>query len=267
VRELLGIGAAVLLSVVITANEFDHGYETYGRLLSQHVEGPLVDYAALKADRATLDRIVASFDDSSARDEPRWTRDERMAFWINAYNVFTLRAIVDNYPIRSGWFTLQPRNSIRQIDDVWTARRWQAAGRTVSLDDIEHEILRPAFKDARIHFAVNCASIGCPPLAEEPYRAVSLDAQLDAAARRYLGSPQGLRIDGRTLRVSSIFKWYGDDFVDTFAPLAPPGGDAKTRAILGTIIRYGSAEAAALARTEGRIVYLEYDWSLNDLKR
>jgi hypothetical protein len=259
--------AALLLSIVITASDFDHGYQAYARLLSEHVEGTLVDYSALKADRAALDRIVGSFDAAAARDEPRWTRDERMAYWINAYNAFTLRAIVDNYPIRSGWFTLQPRNSIRQIDEVWTARRWLAAGRTVSLDDIEHEILRPTFKDARIHFAVNCASIGCPPLAEEPYRAVSLDAQLDAAARRYLTSPQGLRIDGRTLRVSSIFKWYGDDFIETFAPLASSGGDAQTRAILGTIIRYGPPEAAALARGDSRIAFLDYDWSLNDVRR
>lgn len=266
-RELAGTAAAVLLSIVITTDDFDHDYEAYGRLLSDHVEGALVDYAALKKDRAALERLVASFDAPAAHDEPRWTRDQRMAFWINAYNVFTLRAIVDNYPIRSGWFTLQPRNSIRQIDAVWTARRWQAAGRTVSLDDIEHEILRPTFKDARIHFAVNCASIGCPPLAAEPYRPLTLDVQLDAAARRYLSSPQGLRIAGRTLRVSSIFEWYGDDFVDMFAPLAPSGGDAKRRAILGTLIRYGPPEAAAVARDDGRIAFLDYDWSLNDVRR
>ena len=262
-----GAAAVAILSVAALIDGFDHQYDAYGRMLSAHIQGTLVDYAALEKDRATLDRVVATFDGPATRDEPRWTRAERMAFWINAYNAFTLKAIVDHYPIRSRWFTRHPRNSIRQIDGVWTTRQWRAGGRTVSLDDIEHEILRPTFGDARIHFAVNCASIGCPPLAAEPYRAPTLDAQLDAAARRYLSAPQGLRIDGGTLRVSSIFKWYGQDFVAGFAPLALSGRDSVARAIRGTIIRYGPPEAAALARSDGGIAFLEYDWTLNDVRR
>ncbi len=125
---------------------------------------------------------------------------------------------MDHYPIRAPWLTLQPRNSIRQIDGVWTKLTWRAAGRTLTLDDIEHRILRPEFKEPRVHFAINCASVGCPPLAAEPYRAATLDAQLDAAARRYLASAQGLRIQGDTVLVSKILEWYGEDFVARFAP-------------------------------------------------
>jgi hypothetical protein len=229
---------------------------------------PRVDYAALKADRSRLDRAVGELASAAARDEPRWSREQRMAFWINAYNVFTLRAIVDHYPIRAGWLTLYPRNSIRQIDGVWTDLKWQAAGRTVTLDDIEHRILRPAFKDARIHFAVNCASISCPPLAAEPYRPQTLDAQLDDAARRFLASSEGLRLDGDTLRVSSIFKWFGDDFVERYAPVVSGSRDAAERAILGAIVKYGPPGAAERGRT-GRpaIRHLNYDWSLNDVQR
>jgi len=250
------------------AHAFDHDYRAYADVLKTYVRWPRVDYAALKAHRTLLDGVVAEFDSPAARGEPGWSRAQRMAFWINAYNAFTLRAIVDRYPIRSGWFTLYPRNSIRQIDGVWTDLKWRAADRTVTLDEIEHGILRPTFKDARIHFAVNCASTSCPPLAVEPYRPGGLDAQLDEAARRFLASPEGLQVDGDRLRVSSIFKWYGDDFIEQYAPLVPGSRDATERAILGAIVRHGPASAAAAARTgQPAIGYLAYDWSLNDTSR
>ena len=108
---------------------FDHSYAAYAQLLARHVHGPRVDYLTLKADRAALEEAIEQFDSPAARHEGGWARAQRMAFWINAYNAFTLRAIVDAYPIRAGWFTLQPRNSIRQIDRVWTTPRWRAAGR------------------------------------------------------------------------------------------------------------------------------------------
>ncbi|MBA3950090.1 MAG: DUF547 domain-containing protein [Acidobacteria bacterium] len=265
---VIGIALIAQATCGASASAFDHEYRAYADVLKRHVRFPHVDYAALKQDRTRLDRVVDEFGAPPARSESGWTREQRMAFWINAYNAFTLRAIVDHYPIRSSLFTLQPRNSIRQIDDVWTARRWRAAGRAVSLDDIEHTILRPEFKDARIHFAVNCASVGCPPLAAEPYRASTLDAQLDAAGRRYLGSPQGLQAGGDTLRVSSIFKWYGEDFIKTYAPIAPAGPDPATRAALGAVMRFGPADAASLAKSgRARVVFLDYDWSLNDVTR
>lgn len=173
IAVLASLTTATLAGGIPRTDEFDHDYATYAAVLRAHVVPPRVDYRALKANRARLDGVVAEFDSPAARGEPGWSREQRLAFWINAYNAFTVRAIVDHYPIQSGALTLQPRNSIRQIDGVWTTLKWRAAGRTVTLDDIEHRIVRPEFKDARIHFAVNCASIGCPPLAAEPYRAAS----------------------------------------------------------------------------------------------
>jgi len=253
------------IALPVATESFDHGYADYAQVLARHVDGSGVTYAALKADRGALDRVIAQFDAPAAWGEAGWTREQRMAFWINAYNAFTLRAIVDAYPIQPRWFTRQPRNSIRQIPDVWTTQRWRAAGRAVSLDDIEHQVLRPGFKDARIHFAVNCASISCPPLAAEPYRAETLDAQLDAAARRYLASPEGLRLDGNTLRVSSIFKWFGEDFVAEYGPIVPGRRPQVERAILGAVVRYGLPDAAAQARNGGAVIaFLDYDWSLNE---
>ncbi|HXG71649.1 MAG TPA: DUF547 domain-containing protein, partial [Gemmatimonadaceae bacterium] len=222
----------------------------------------------LKSNRASLDRSVADFDAVGTHGERAWSREQRMAFWINAYNAFTLRAIVDHYPIRSGVLTRHPRNSIRQIDGVWTTLKWRAAGRSVTLDDIEHRILRPEFKDARIHFAVNCASVSCPPLALEPYRARTLDAQLDAAARAYLASGEGLQREGGAIRVSSIFKWYGEDFVARYAGGVEGKGSARERAIRGVVAMYGPPDVAARARTGTLAIrYLDYNWALNDTRR
>jgi Protein of unknown function, DUF547 len=247
-------------------DSFDHSYRSYGELLTAIVRGARVDYRELVSRKPALEATVREFGASGAIDG--WTKDEQKAFWINAYNVFTLKAIADRYPIRGGIFSLQPRNSIRQIDGVWTDLRFKAASREVSLDDIEHRILRPEFKDARVHFAINCASVSCPPLREEPYVPSQLDIQLDDAARRYLASDQGVRVNGRTLRVSSIFDWYGDDFVPAFAGPDTGGRSAKERAILGAVVRFGPPAAPEVARAPGaRVRFLRYDWSLNDTIR
>jgi hypothetical protein len=243
----------------------DFDVAAYRDLLARVVRGDRVDYRAIVADRAALDRIVAAFAEVPATIEKGWAARERMAFWINAYNVFTLRAIVDHYPIRGSRFSLSPRNSIRQIDGVWTTLEWRAAGRTVTLDDIEHRILRPEFGDARVHMAVNCASKSCPPLRAEPYAGADLDRQLDEAAQRYLASPAGTRVAGGRLLVSRIFEWYGDDFIKRYAAMHPGSGRAADRAIRGFVERYGPPEAAAASRSDLPIRFLDYDWSLNDV--
>lgn len=262
----VAVAATAAASLSLAAAAFDHDYAKYGQLLRDHVRPPKVDYATLKSHRAALDLVAGAFSQPSRGEEQAWPRAERFAFWINAYNLLTLSAIVDHYPIRSHWFTLQPRNSIRQIDGVWTTLTWPVAGRTATLDDIEHRILRPEFRDPRVHFAINCASIGCPPLADTPYRAATLDAQLDEAARRYFAAPEGLQVDGSTLRVSSILKWYGDDFVARFSEGGASSRTPVERAILGVVSQFGPPTAAALARTPSvRVVFLDYNWSLNDL--
>ena len=262
------LAAAVLLAPANADAAFDPSFAAYGRLLRHVVHDARVDHLALKADRAPLDAIVASFDDPATHGEASWPRDERLAFWINAYNVFTLRTIVDHYPIRGSWFSFAPKNSIRQIDGAWTTLTWRAAGRAVSLDQIEHEILRPLFKEPRVHFAINCASKSCPPLAAEPYVAARLEAQLDEAGRRYLGSSYGLQVSGDNLKVTSILKWYGNDFIERFASTVASEQPEAVRAVLGAVVRFGPPTAAALAKTvRARVTFLPYDWSLNDVDR
>jgi hypothetical protein len=259
--------AALSLLAASGSAGFDHAYPRYAAVLRDFVRPPRVDYATLVKGRVALDAAVDAFAEATPDEERAWTRDERLAFWINAYNAFTLRAIVDHYPIRAPWLTLQPRNSIRQIDGVWTKLTWKAAGRTLTLDDIEHKILRPEFKEPRVHFAINCASVGCPPLAADPYRAATLDAQLDAAARRYLASAQGLRIQGDTLLVSKILEWYGEDFVARFAPDAARTPRRIEHAVRGVVERFGPPAAVELVRKPtSRIRFLDYDWSLNNVR-
>jgi hypothetical protein len=259
--------AAALAAAALRASTFDHDYADYAKVLHDRVRGTRVDYSELRRDRALLDKAVSSLAEPAPEEERAWSRNERLAFWINAYNEFTLRTIVDHYPIQSSWLTRLPRNSIRQIDGVWTTITWRAAGRTLTLDDIEHRILRPEFKEPRVHFAINCASVGCPPLAVEPYRASTLDAQLDASARRYLATERGLTIDVSTLRVTKILEWYGEDFVARFAPDAAGAPDRVERAIRGVVGQFGPPAAADLARAPStKIKFLDYDWSLNDVK-
>ncbi len=262
---------ALLLAIALAAGTgaagFDPEYLSYARLLNDHVHIAVVDYTALKEHRDALSKVMTEFAEVTPDQERSWSRDERLAFWINAYNLFTLRAIVDHYPLPSPRFTMQPRNSIRQIDGVWTRLTWHAAGRTVTLDDIEHKILRPEFKEPRVHFAINCASLGCPPLATVPYRAATLDAQLDAAARRYLAKAQGLEIRGDTLRVSRILEWYGEDFVAAFAHDAAGKADRLERVVRAVVTRFGPPAAVDLARKPStKIKFLDYDWSLNDVR-
>ncbi len=249
-------------SAAQTPPAFDHGYGAYRDVLTRFVRDARVDYRALVADRATLDRAIGEIARVSQSDEARWAREDRLAFWINAYNLFTLRSIVDHYPIHGSLFTLYPRNSIRQIDGVWAAHRWPAAARSVTLDEIEHEILRPIFRDPRVHVAVNCASKSCPPLRFEPYIGNDIDRQLDDAARRFLASDQGVKLSAGRLMVSSIFKWYGDDFIPAYA-----AGGTSDAAIRAFIVRYGPPAAAAAAKTSTPLRFLSYDWSLNDVGR
>ena len=266
IRTFVSAALAVIACMVVFPSAqntppFDQTFRAYQDLLTQFVRDGKVDYAALSAGRSVLDRTVEAMGRVSQADEMAWPRGERIAFWINAYNVFTLRSIVDHYPIRSSILTFHPRNSIRQIDGVWTAQHWAAAGRSVTLDHIEHEIIRPTFRDPRVHFALNCASKSCPPLRSEPYVGRNIDAQLDDAARRFLASTHGIRVSGDRLIVSSLFKWYGDDFAIEDRGLK---GDAAIRAF---VERYGPPAAVLAAQASASIRFLPYDWSLNDIDR
>lgn len=238
---------ALLISLAwpaLAETAFDHS--SYDALLSRYVANGRVNYAAWKcapADLAALDSYLARLGAASLEGR---TRPDRLAFYLNAYNAITLKSILDAYPVAS----------IKRIPRVWSRRNWRVAGEEVSLDDIEHARIRPVFRDPRVHFALVCASKGCPPLASRAFTAADVDSQLEACARAYLSAPANVQIDlaRRRLTVSKLFSWYGDDFT----------------ALTGTIpafvalYRDDPSEAAALRAGRWQVRYSDYDWTLNE---
>jgi hypothetical protein len=199
--------------------QFD--YSDYGVVLKSYVDDRgLVNYKALKANRQGLDKFAASLAQLDPQVYDAWNEKEKIAFWINAYNALTLLAIINHYPIKASLLgSLRfPKNSIRQIPGVWDKLQFTVMGRKITLDGIEHEILRAKFNEPRIHMALVCAALGCVVLRDEPYTRDRLDEQLNDQTIRLIKDSRKFRIDREKPRVylSPIFKWFGGDFVKTY---------------------------------------------------
>jgi hypothetical protein len=236
----------MLMWIIPAAMAMDHS--ALQGVLTANVSGRgNVDYAAIQASGA-LDGYL----DALSRAAEPTDRAERMAFWINAYNALTIDMIADNYPLAS----------IRDLDggDPWGTRRFTVAGRSVTLNAIEHDILRP-LGDARIHAAVNCASRGCPPLSGSVFTGAGLDGQLDAAAARWMQS-NGIRVESGAVHLSKIFDWYGDDFLAD-SDFDIPGVSGREEAAINFAVRYLPQQASQLRAGGYTVDYSEYSWSLN----
>ena len=252
-----------------TGEPFDYGH--YAEVLRTYVnEKGMVDYRQLKANP---DKLLSYMDAVAKLPRSRyekWDEQARMAFWINAYNGLTLKAITDNYPIKASFWRsrLYPKNSIRQISGVWDGIEFAVMGRKTTLERIEHRILRARFNEPRIHVALVCAAMGCPSLRNEPYVASQLDEQLDDQARNFLRHRLKFRIDRgqETVYLSPIFKWFGKDFVRTYAPAEPLGRhDGQTSAVLNFVAGYLDETDMRYVRAGSfKVKYLDYDWSLNE---
>ncbi|MGK7874986.1 MAG: DUF547 domain-containing protein [Xenococcaceae cyanobacterium] len=233
-------------------------YEEYAAVLETYVnDNGLVDYQGLQANRGQLDAFNAAVAAVTPSTYSSWSEKEQIAFWMNAYNALTLQSIIDQNPLKK---------SIRDIPGVWNRRKFNIAGESKTLDNIEHDTLRKDFNEPRLHVVLVCAAMSCPPLRNEPYRAEQLDAQLDDQVRKFIASPHGFRIDRKEGRVylSSIFKWYGQDWKQSYGIEGKFTGNAKQRAVLNFLSNYLSPEDREyLARGGYKISYLDYDWSLN----
>jgi hypothetical protein len=245
----------ILLSTVMSAAvsaEFDHTYPDYKNLLKKYLksDGPqtLFHYEALNKSPKELERVLLKFRSLKKKEYEGFSREEKLAFLINTYNLFTIKLIIDNYPLKS----------IKDIGSIfsgpWSKEIVSLFEEKFTLDNIEHDMIRKDFKEPRIHFAVNCASIGCPSLNKEPFLPKSLNDQLDFAAKNFLQNKKKNFYDSKknTLKLSKIFKWYGDDwkkmkgspylsFVENFIP--------------------------EIKGKKPDIDFLDYDWSLNEFRK
>jgi len=215
----------------------------FGALLKSHVQNGRVDYQGFKKDEPRLDAYLVQL---SKIDPQTLARAERMAFYINAYNAWTIKLILENYP---GVASIKDLGTL--FTSPWKKKFVKINGKTVTLDHLEHDILRPVFKDPRVHFAVNCASKSCPPLLDAPYTGADLERQLDTVAANFINDPQSNYVKGDILYVSRIFKWFGEDF----------GNDIP--AFFRAHARGNLAKQLADAGDRLKIKYLDYDWSLN----
>jgi hypothetical protein len=257
---LLGM-AILLIAGAAGAAEFDRTYASYDALLKRFVIDGRVDYKGIKADSGALDRFLDSSAGVSKGAFDAWGPSGQIAFLINLYNATTLKLIIDHYPV----------GSIKDIGSFfrgpWDQPVVRLFGNTITLDNLEHDILRKRYREPRIHMALVCAAKSCPPLRSEAYVASKLEAQLDDQSRRFLTGPTGLRIDrsGKAVYFSSIFKWYGKDFIAKYSPASGFSGLDKTeRAIANFCSRYLSASDDDYLKAGGYSVkYLDYDWSLN----
>lgn len=227
----------------------------WSMILSKYVAAPdetglaRFDYGALHAnadDRAALKTYIQELE---TEDPAAMSGPAAIAYWANLYNAVTIDVVIDNYPVKS----------IRDIKSGWRAGPWKrdlvsVGGRKLSLDDIEHDILREDFPSPLIHYMVNCASVGCPNLKADPWSAKTLDADREAAARSFINSPRGVRMTDKGLKVSSIYKWFKKDF-----------GGSKD-GVLAHIREYADADLAAAIDGGAQIVDYGYSWSLNGAK-
>jgi hypothetical protein len=246
------IARAIEQGITSGRSTFDHA--RFDALLRATVnqEQNRVDYAALKKREAELDAYLGEL---ARANLGQLSRGELLALLINAYNAYTLKTIVKTItPAR-------PRGvaSIRDIPSVFKAAEHTVGGFRLSLDNIEHNILRPIFKDPRIHFAVSCASVSCPPLASRAYTGARVGEELEEAARRTLESPRYARVERNRLLLTKVMDWYGRDFVTA-------GYLGAEKTLTDYVARYARADVREfIARQRPRvpIEFLDYDWSLN----
>jgi len=246
-------------SALGVAGKFDHSHTLWTDLLAKYTdkEGS-VKYSQLKKELADkgashdFSKYLAALEGVSKKQYDAWGKQEKMAFLINAYNAFTIKLIIDHHPVKSikdiGGFFTKP----------WSVEFFALLGGAIkSLDPIEHKLLRPEFKDYRIHAAVNCASVSCPPLRRDAFTSKELDAQLDEQMRVWLADDSRNSWAGSKdeIRISKIFDWYEEDFEKW-------GGGVKQ-----VLLKYAPADAKKRITTASDIDYLDYNWNLNESKQ
>lgn len=266
---VLGVAMLAARSAPAQATAFDHSHAAWSALLKKHVvviddgRASQVRYAAMAADRAALKAYLDTLSAVSAAAFSGYRKAQQMAFLINAYNAHTVELILARYPKLA---SIKDLGSL--IQSPWKKKIVPLLGATLSLDGIEQDMLRQRgrYDDPRIHFAANCASIGCPPLREEAYVAERLDAQLDEQALRFMSDRSRNRWNAANARleVSQIFDWYGEDFKLGHRGIASP---AAFYARFADQLADAPEDRKRIRNQSVSVAYLDYDWKLNDATR
>ncbi len=220
-------------------------HEIWDGLVKKHVETDgFVDYKGFIGDSSELNKYLKLLSSAHPNDK-NWSKNEQMAYWINAYNAFTVKLIVQNYPVAS---IKDIKHGVAFVNSVWDIKWIKIEGYTYDLNNIEHNILRPVFKDARIHAAVNCASFSCPRLRNEAFTAEKLENQMEDAMKKFVNDPTRNKITAQKVEISEIFKWFRNDF-------ERDGGSVR-----GFINKFSTQKIGE--KTD--LNYLTYDWRLNE---
>ncbi|MBM9576192.1 DUF547 domain-containing protein [Leptospira sp. 201903070] len=239
----------ILILVLFTGSlsAFDHAHSKFSNELRKYVQNGLVDYTSWKTNRTALDSYLQTLSAVDEKEYSSFTKSEKLSFLINAYNAFTIRLILDHYPLKS----------IKELGGLfsgpWKIEFFNLLGAKKNLDWIEHEKLRKDFQEPRIHFAINCASKGCPPILNESYQAAKLEEQLSFVAKKFLSDSKFNRYDesAKILYLSKIFQWFQTDF---------------TRKNGNLLSFFNENSGLPPVPVAAEIQYLDYDWNLNQRK-
>ena len=251
---------SVLLIIAIVGSHssfaYDHSYKSYNEILKQVVvvEGhqSSVDYSKLKSDTSSLDEFIEDIEYIGKTEFDTWSREQQIAFLINAYNALTIKLILTEYPVDSikdyGGFI---------VNSPWHRNFFTLFGKDSTLNIIEHDFLRKQYKEPRLHFVLVCASRSCPPLINEAYVADKLEQQFTDATTNFLRDSERNRFntENNKIEISKIFKWYKKDFITSAG---------SVNAYVAPLMTDDAALQTLIANKETKIKFLEYDWSLND---
>ncbi len=222
-------------------------HDQFNMVLPEHVDKGNVDYAKLKANPQKLETYL---DMVSVANPTEMNYNTQLAFWINTYNALVIKGVIDHYPTKSV-------RKVKWFGGFFSRLKFQVAGNTYTLNQIEHDIIRKEFVDPRVHFALVCASKSCPPIENTVYLPETIEEQLDAVTLKFVTNPEKVRIDRdkRIVYLSKIFKWYEKDFTEGYDGVADFLAD------------YLSPEDADFVLAKDvKYHYLDYDWTLNDIK-
>jgi hypothetical protein len=229
----------IVLIAILTFSQGNSQTSIYNDLLQKHVtKDGFVNYKSFKADEAKLDTYIDYLEKTSPTSS--WSEDKQKAFWINAYNAYTTKLILENYPLKS------IMDIKKDGKTAWKIPFAKVGGKTYTLDHIEHEILRKNLFDPRIHVGVNCASISCPKLGNEAFTEENVHANLEELMKTFINDSSRNKITNNKIQISSIFDWFKEDFT-------------KNGAVIDYLNKYSNTEI----NSDAEISYLKYDWSLN----